>query len=269
VLVIANTQPNGRHWDDLSGVDHNVAIPGQSVAFAGRLAVVGENDGFATINRELFHLLAPEAVNLDGWPQKCFALNGGRSLMAAINTANPGLTMHLDPWHKMLVGWIEPRVFVIGKPETKKLAAQHVSPLSDSESKRPILLFDALKGPSEFFLIEYRTPSALGFDQAQVNSGLVVWQVELNGSNRPINVPADRKNCKGETLSVPSLFVRSAPNWQLGGNVAYWAGDGPFSLRWMDGKDTGVRVTVERHDAVDWRIAVTWTSVSAAPAGQN
>ena len=267
VLVIAGPPPPGRRAVDFSGNGRAVAIPGQGVAFAGRVAVVAERDGFAVVNRELFRLLAPGAVDIDGWPQKCFALNGGRSLMAATNTADPGLTVHLDPWHKMLVGWTDPRVFAIGKPYTAKLAAQHVSYLAEAELKRPILLYDAMRGPAEFFLLEYRTHSALGFDRALANSGLVVWQVALDGANRPFTVPADRKNCRGETLSVPSLFVRGAPNWQLGGSAAYWGGDGPFSLKWMDGKDSGVRVSVERHEAVDWRIALTWTSVNAA--GRN
>jgi hypothetical protein len=230
VLVIANGPAPSRHWQDFSTADHQVIIPGQGLAFAGRLAVVGEKDGFATVNRALFHLIVPGAVDLDGWPQKCFVLNRERSIMAAVNTPNPGLTMHLDPWHKMLAGWIEPRVYPLGRAISAKLAAQHVLPASDSELKRPILLFDPMKGPSEFFLLEYRTPSMLGFDRARVNSGLVVWQVALNSANRPFAVPADRKNCKGETLSVPSLFVRGAPNWQLGGSAAYWGGDGPFSL---------------------------------------
>jgi hypothetical protein len=268
VLLIASAPPPGRPTViDAAAAGAEIAIPGQNIAFAGRIAVVGERDNFAVFNRALFRLVAPEAVDLDGFPERCFALNGGRTLMAALNTADPGLTMHLDPWHKMLVGWLEPRVFAIGKPYSAKLAAQHISGRSAAEEKRPILLYDAMKGPGEFFLLEYRTHSMLGFDQVMVNSGLVVWQVAL-ANNRPFKVPADRKNCRGETLPVPSLAVRGAPNWQLGGSTAYWGGDGPLSLRWMDGTDSGVRVSIERHEPVDWHIAVTWTSVTT-PAAQK
>jgi hypothetical protein len=266
VLVIADPPPPGRATT-IDAAALEIAIPGQTIAFAGRIAIVGERDNFAMLNRAAFRLVAPEAVDLEGWPEKCFALNGGRSLMAALNAPDPGLTMHIDPWHKMLVGWSEPRVFAIGKPNAAKLAAQHIVPQAAGEERRPILLYDALRGPNEFFLLEYRTHSMLGFDQAMVNSGLVVWQVALAG-NRPFMAPADRKNCKGETLSVPSLAVRGASQWQLGGSTAYWNGDGPFSLRWRDGTDSGVRVSIERHDAVDWHIAITWTSV-AAPSGQK
>jgi M6 family metalloprotease-like protein len=266
VLIFTNVPLAGRRWEDFSLADRSLSIPDLGVAFAGRVAVVGETDAFAIVNRELFHLIAPAAVNLDGWPQKCFALNGGRSLMAAANTGDPALTMHLDPWHKMLVGWTEPRVFALGKPNREKLAAQHIEPGADMGYKRPILLYEAMKGTSEFFLLEYRTHSGLGFDQAVVNSGVVVWQVALDAANRPFEMPADRKNCKGETLRIPSLFVRGAPNWLMGGNTAYWGGDGPFSLKWMDGSDSGVRVTLERHEPFEWRIELAWSG-SAAPSG--
>jgi hypothetical protein len=258
VLVIVNTPVSGRHWEDFPP-DRSIVIPGQGVAFASRAAVIGENDGFATIARQVFRLLVPEAIDLDGSPQRCFALNTGRSLMAASNSANPALTMHLDPWHKMMAGWVEPRIVPFGQSGKALLAAQHLS-ASEAESKRPILLFDPQRGPREFFLLEYRTHSELGFDQAVVNSGLVIWQVAFDGANRPFAVPADRPNCKGEVLSVPSLFVRGGPNWQLGGNRAYASGDGPVSLRWLDGKDSGVWVTTTANNPVEWRIEVAWTA---------
>ena len=268
VLVIANATPPGRRWEDFSPPARNIAIEGEDVSFAGRAAVVAENDGFATVNRELFHVLAPDAADPSGSPQRCFALNSGLSLMAASNTANPGQTVHLDPWHKMLLGWTEPRVYSIGAPVKAKLAAQHVLPASDPESKRPVLLFDALKGPNEFFLLEYRTGTRLGFDQDLPTSGLVVWHVLLSRFNRPYTIEADRKNCRGETLPVISLFARGAPDWQLGGNRGYASSSGPFSLKWQDGNDTGVRVTVAPHHPADWRIEIAWTAPAAVPAGE-
>jgi hypothetical protein len=259
VLVITNVPAPGRRWIDFTPANRNIALPAEDVTFAGRAAVVGENDGFAAINRQLFRLLAPDAVDLDGWPQKCFALNSGRSLMSAANTGNPALTVHLDAWHKMMVGWTEPRVFVIGKPGAAKLAAQYVA-ATEADLKRPVLLFDPERGPREFFLLEYRAHSPLGFDQGMANSGIVVWQVVLDGANRPFPVPADRANCKGETLQVPSLFVRGPRDWTLGGNGAYGANDGPFSLKWLDGQDTGVRVTAGAVvSAAAWRTEITWT----------
>ena len=54
------------------------------------------------------------------------ALNRNLTLMAAANASKPFQSMHLDPWHKMLVGWTDPRVYAIGPPGRERLAAQHV-----------------------------------------------------------------------------------------------------------------------------------------------
>ena len=90
----------------------------------------------------------------------------------------------------------------------------------------------------------------------------------LDAANRPFEMPTERNNCKGETLRIPSLFVRGAPNWLMGGNTAYGGGDGPFSLKWTDGRDSGVRVTIERHEPFEWRVELAW-SASAVPSGGN
>lgn len=259
VLVLVNSGAS-LHWQDFTAAGKGIAIADQGVAFAGRVALAGENDNLSAFNRELFHVIAPDAADLDGWPQKCFALNRGYTLMAAVNSSNPRQTVHLDPWHKMMVGWTEPRVVAIGKAGSAKLAAQHLAPPAE---KRPLVIYDGMKGPSEFFLLEYRTRSPLGFDQDVGNSGLVIWHVMLDRANHVFKVPADRKNCKGETLPVQSLFVRGAPDWLLGSGRAYYATVGPITLKWMDGTDTGVQVSVvTAHKQLDPTIEVAWTARS-------
>jgi hypothetical protein len=53
--------------------------------------------------------------------------------------------------------------------------------------------------------------------------------------------------------------VRSPRDWTMGGNGAYSTGDGPFSLKWLDGQDTGVRVTAAASNPVQWRTEITWS----------
>jgi M6 family metalloprotease-like protein len=261
ILVISNA-PSLRGFADFTAAGEEIAIPGQNVSYAGRSAIINENDDFATTNRALFHILAPHAIDLDGMPRRCFAINGSLTLMAAGNTANSGHTLHLDPWHKMLAGWVEPRLFTVNRAGSAELAAQHV--LGNMDAKRPVLIYDGARGPSEFFLLEYRTRSRLGFDQDIGTSGLVIWQVALDSSHRPAMALADRKNCRGETLQVPTLFVRGAPDWQFGGGKAYSAGDGPITLKWRDGTSTGVYVTVDHHSPVDWKLRIWWPAGSPA-----
>jgi hypothetical protein len=265
VLVIANAS-GARGFADFIAAGEEIAIPGQKVSYAGRAAIINENDDFATTNRVLFHTIAPHAIDLDGLPRRCFAINSNLSLMATGNTVNSGHTLHLDPWHKMLVGWVEPRVYTVNKAGSVDLVAQHV--LGKIDAKRPVLIYDQARGPSEFFLLEYRTRSRLGFDQDVGTSGLVIWQIALDSSGRPAMALADRKNCRGETLQVATLFVRGAPDWQLGGGKAYSAGDGPIALKWRDSADTGVYVTVEHHSPVDWKLRISWSASSLAPSGR-
>jgi hypothetical protein len=162
----------------------------------------------------------------------------------------------------MLTGWAEPRVYTLSKAGSAELAAQHL--LGNIDAKRPVLLYDEARGPSEFFLLEYRTRSRLGFDQDIGTSGLVIWQVVLDSSGRPAMALADRKNCRAETLQVPTLFVRGAPDWQLGGGKAYSAGDGPATLKWRDGSSSGVYVTIDHHSPVDWKLRIWWSAGSSA-----
>jgi hypothetical protein len=67
-------------------------------------------------------------------------------------------------------------------------------------------------------------------------------------------------------LPVQTLFVRGAPDWQLGSSRAYAGSNGPVTLKWMDGTDAGAQVTVAQHGALDWAIEVSWTARSAPTA---
>ena len=65
------------------------------------------------------------------------------------------------------------------------------------------------------------------------------------------------------------MFSRGAPDWKQGGNKAYTSANGEIPLKWMDGKDSGVRVTVMPHKPSDPVIDVSWTTPApplAAPA---
>jgi hypothetical protein len=268
VLVLANTDSEP-HWQTFSTAGREIAIEGQEVTFAGRVAVRRENDDLAIINRELFRMLAPRAVELDGVPGQCFALNRNLSLMAAANGGKPSQSMYLDPWHKMLVGWNEPRLYAIGAPGRTRLSALHVPATPGEDLRRPLLIYDGTRGSSEFFLMEYRTPSALGYDTDAGTSGLVIWHVMLDTNGRLYRVPADRPNCKGNKLPVPTLFTRAGPDWKLGGGRGYWGGDGPFRPKWMDGSEVGIEMSVAKHEQVDWAIEVSWTARRDAAVAQQ
>jgi M6 family metalloprotease-like protein len=267
VLVIDNKGVSGGQADHfmqpVSGKREKMSaeprpIPGQGVSFAGADAVAGEG-GFATFAHELFHGLG--GIDMYGPWHGCYSLSNHLTLMAGTggNTPDDENIFHLDPWHKMLVGWIEPRVYAISKGGTAQLAAQHVPTSAEPERKRPVLLYDPAKGTSDFFMLEYRTPYRLGYDRDVASSGLVIWHIAYDKRGLIMEQTSERKNCKGEFVKVPSIYARGAPDWGQGTKKAWTSADGDIVLKWMNGLDTAVRVTVAPHKPSDTTLEIKWS----------
>jgi hypothetical protein len=251
-----------------------VPIPGQRVTYMGRKAIAGEGGAFMGYAHELFHTLG--AIDLYGPWHGCLTMNEGLSLMTSTNTApQTEYSLAIDAWHKLWVGWTEPRVVAAGHPGSAELAAEHAS-ISEAERKRPILIYDPRRGKSEFFLLEYRTPQPLGYDRNVVTSGLVIWHVAHRPGGPAFMSPvlmrkSERPNCHGEYPLVRAVFVRGAPDFQQGVSKAYTSANGEIVLKWMDGKDSGMRVSVAPHKPADPLLKVSWslsTSVKSSEAGR-
>jgi M6 family metalloprotease-like protein len=236
-----------------------VPIPGQNVTYMGRKAVAGEGGAFMGYAHELFHTIG--AVDLYGPWHGCLTMNEGLSLMTSTNTApQTEYSLAIDAWHKMWVGWTEPRLAAMGHPGNAELAAEHST---EAERKRPILIYDPRKGKSEFFLLEYRTPHPLGYDRNTVTSGLVIWHIAYRPDGKLLVRKSERPNCKGEYPNITAVFVRGAPDFQQGISKAYTSANGEIVLRWMDGKDSGMRVTVAPHKPTDLLLKVSWSTAAS------
>jgi M6 family metalloprotease-like protein len=100
-------------------------------------------------------------------------------------TDNNRQSYHLDPWHKLVLGWCEPRIVSLRGGGRAAIPAAQLS-----RTDAPVLLFDPLRGPSEFYLLEYRTQSTLavgaGFDINVASQGLMVWHVWQNPDHTPV-----------------------------------------------------------------------------------
>ena len=128
---------------------------------------------------EVLHVLTP-MIDLYG-PWKDGAWNTPESLAGKIK----GFT-HLDPVYKMLFGWARPTV--VDLAEQAHLCVELVAPSSidpGQSSPEPLLLFDSRRGSREFFVFEYRTPSAPGtgamFDSTIGQHGVAVWHAIVDG----------------------------------------------------------------------------------------
>jgi len=157
------------------------------VAFSTSVCFVTHRVSLATLCHEVSHLLGTK--DLYGvWNQEC--LNNGLSLMSCTITFadNPAI-YHLDPWHKMQLGWTQPRIRSLPAGGIETIPAAQLSGWD-----KPLLLYDPNRGTSEFFLLEYRTtqhPAGSGFDYDAnaADSGLVIWRVRQEPNHEPSLTP--------------------------------------------------------------------------------
>lgn len=159
-----------------------VRPPGHSVGWSGTVSTgnVTRWDWFAVIAHELSHLLG--AVDLYGIWGTDQDLNVGLSLMGSGTTAQP---THLDPWHKMQLGWCEPRIRSLRAGGTDVMPCAQLGRVD-----APILYYDPDRGDQEFWLLEYRTQNSSAnnyFENGMGNgtNGMLLWHVFQDPNKNP------------------------------------------------------------------------------------
>jgi len=176
-------------------------------------------------------------------------LNGGASLMGQIQGGDGYASYHLDPWHKMRLGWAEPRIYELkpGQPIFLHAAGQ----------ERPdgaVIVFDRGKDPYEFFMLEFRNSHpdvAKTYDRNVQDTGLVIWRIKTDFEHEPFKVLVQDK---GDYKCVLYLGKRPANHSPLPGenDPDFAWGKGKFwhsaevtpQLTWYDGRPTGTRISV-------------------------
>ncbi|MFW6152833.1 MAG: hypothetical protein ACOC42_00580, partial [Halobacteriota archaeon] len=102
---------------------------------------------------------------------------------------------HLDPWHKIQLGWVEPRIYTMDDrwddPQCVAMAPPHErGSLDDPEVRKPVIVYtplryDADARTGEYYLLEYRERE--GFDVDLPSDGLGLWYVSVDeGEPRPL-----------------------------------------------------------------------------------
>src|SRR5262249_53820182 len=98
-------------------------------------------------------------------------------------------SFHLDPWHKMQLGWSEPRIRSV-----HDIGVEAISAAQLSDPNAPVLLYNPACGNSEFFLLEYRTrtsPVGAGYDKNAAGNGLAIWHIKQEANHSPTPIPND------------------------------------------------------------------------------
>ena len=239
------------------------------VQLCSTLALVGDGTNLGTIAHEMSHSLGTEDIYGAGYRN-----NGKLSLMAATKSGveDDHEYYHLDPWHKIALGWLRPTIVPIA-PGTKEIRRVLQAPPSDGFTARSLLLYDPNRGPNEFFLVEYRNAGVDGgisFDRNAYANGIVVWLVKRVSPSRLLEVPivikpgpngiVDSVMIPDDVPTVSGLGIKLGPNrildsvamgddvyeWDrvdlvvspgdqfLGAPVAFTSANPRVNLRWLD-----------------------------------
>jgi M6 family metalloprotease-like protein len=188
------------------------------------VAGAGPITPFYQIAHELSHSLGTVDMYNTGMGNQLLTLMGAYSFFG-----NDQGTVHLDIWHKFVLGWAEPRRFPLLPGGT---AVVHEG------ADGAILLWDQTRQANEYFLIERRSPNSPSrkYDANFPGDGVLIWRVQQAVGN-----------------GVAHL---GAPNLTPGGSGVWGAGQQTPLLSWSDGQSTGVSITVAR--IADGAMQVTW-----------
>lgn len=192
--------------------------------------------------------------------------NQQASLMAAM--IRDDRFYELDPWHKQKFGWVRP-VFVpiseTARPAggVRIFASAAISGMAPERS-RPVVFYDPTRGLREYYVAEFRTPfppcpdSSLPggtcpghSDNGVADVGIAVWHVVTN-DRHALNVvtrggdPSGRflwRESDGPEARTVSMGVIDPTTGVIGRPRFLKPGDGEMTLRWMNGSDTGLRLS--------------------------
>lgn len=205
VVILAGPGENlggAQRW----ALPHRVELPGAGVALQTDVALFGDGATFRTMAHEVFHMLGA------GWDLYSTGFHSsGLTLMSDTSGGREDLTsIHLDPWYKMRMGWVEPRVIPLNDAgDVAQLAAPQLTggDRGTAHAQRPILLYDPARGPGEFFLLEFRSATAGGYDRDMRDwrgqpSGVAVWSAKVDAAYNPLSIPGIKINGKGRVDSV-------------------------------------------------------------------
>ena len=164
--------------------------------------------------------------------------NNGNVMMTLMSsysfTSDDQGIVHLDMWHKMQLGWAEPRRFALKSDRTQS------KDVRDDTADGAFILWDEARRDSEYFLVERRRSGgpARRYDADFPGDGVCVWRVQKSTPNGPII----------QNLRPPDLQAGVQGVWTVGQETP--------PLAWADGTTTDV--TLKFAAAADGRVEVSW-----------
>ena len=200
----------------------------REIRVALKWAFAGDQETLSTMAHELCHA-ACGMVDLYG--SNCRGMGLTLASCTAGATAYTDL-VHLDPWHKIRMGWVKPLIYDIRDHP----AGAAIRP-PQFPGERPVILFDSSRGTHEFHILEHRNAfwnrgtqtwtepggvwrardyggsgiyAKAGYDvdmrATDHNSfGNLIWAVKTNPSNDVLDIPQRVNSGANHLLDSPVL----------------------------------------------------------------
>lgn len=241
-----------------------------------KIANVSHQQSFMTFAHELSHQLGTIEMYGTTAGENAYYTLMGRTMFARLDDMQ---TFHLDPWHKMMLGWIEPKIQSLDRDGQATLgAAQLASPDSS------LILYSPVHGPLEFYLLEFRTnirPAGAAYDDNVAGgkglrlqmAGLVIWHIKTQGLGgehvgRDVEI-LDAYDAPGAKMI--SAFMNGSPNFSRGyggiwnKNSVPASGVIPYPLTWLDGRGRPVKIKVGSVTNNGDNLQISWGLFPDAP----
>jgi M6 family metalloprotease-like protein len=190
-----------------------VSDPGGTTTVSVAVAFAGPSTPFFQIAHETMHSLGTKDLYGSG--------NDMLTTMGAYSfDSDDQASVGLDAWHKLVLGWIEPRVYQVQASAGAAIDFDRLNRTNGS-----VLFWDPSHGPGEFFLLERRAsvdqeePAPL-YDANVADTGVVIWHVASPSSG------------------APKIAACGAPSLAVGGNSMWKSGALSPTLAWSDGIGT-------------------------------
>jgi M6 family metalloprotease-like protein len=189
---------------------------GHSVGWSGRACACGHRSSYMGFCHELLHALGIHA-ELYGSAQ----LNKYYTTMGPTTVVDDRRTFHLDPFHKMKLGWCEPRLY-----DANAVGSVWVKVHRHDNADAQVLLYDGHDESSRrFFMLEYRN-SKVPFDEDVGSNGIAVWRVELDANLQPFKIPGSNNKTDW------TVNIQGPPSWRRGQGPLWLAGKTPY-MEWI------------------------------------
>jgi M6 family metalloprotease-like protein len=239
-VVIAENIPDSEPANTNNNpVTYKVQLPGPlPVSFNETIQVhvagVGPQTPFYQVAHELSHSLG--TIDMYYAPNN---YNTQLTLMGAYSfLADDQVPVHLDMWHKMQLGWAEPRIFRMSDTGSATVV---------EGAAGAVVLYDDAHGANEYFIIERRrhnTPG-LNYDSGVAGDGILIWRVAKQGAT--------------------TVILHQGSPTMIPGNNAVWSpGQQTPTLIWTDGSPANCYLTLTAQ--VDGSINVAWGDQLTRPS---